>query len=109
MLCKFTTLDGALVFTLTSGVMDADIEPGAFEISVEVPSVPLRRGGYLIDLYVLTSLPQDDLRGAIEFEVAGPRGAVDDPRQLRDYLGVVTVDQQWSEARQTSPSARAPA
>ena len=53
---------------------------------MEIPSLPLRRGGYQVDLYVLTTLPQDDLRGAIEFEIAGSRGSVEDPRRTRDYL-----------------------
>jgi hypothetical protein len=67
---------------------------------VDVPRLPLRRGRYQIDLYLLTRLPQDDLRGAIEFEVAGQRGGAEDPRHARDYLGVVTVDQEWGEVRQ---------
>jgi hypothetical protein len=43
---------------------------------------------------------QDDVRGVIEFEVAGPRGGVDDPRHARDYLGFVTVQQEWGPVRQ---------
>jgi homopolymeric O-antigen transport system ATP-binding protein len=98
-LCKFATLDGALVFTLPSGQMEVDVQPGPLEIEVEIPSLPLRRGGYMIDLYMLTSAPEDDLRGVIEFEVAGPRGAVDDPRRVRDYLGLVDVPHAWGEVR----------
>ena len=99
-LVKCTTLEGALVFTLMSGHVDVDIRPGPFELEVEIPALPLRRGGYRLDLYALTSAPQDDLRGVIEFEIAGPRGAVDDPRRLRDYLGLVDVPHSWSEVRQ---------
>ena len=99
-LLKFSTLEGTLVFTLTSGQMDVEVEPGPFELPVEIPRLPLRRGNYQIDLYVLTTLPQDDLRGAVEFEVAGVRGYVEDPRHVRDYLGVVAVEQQWGEVRQ---------
>jgi lipopolysaccharide transport system ATP-binding protein len=104
-LLKFSTLEGTLVFTLTSGTMEVEIEPGRFELPVEVPDLPLRRGTYAIDLYLLTSVPQDDLRGAIEFEVAGGRGSVDDPRHARDYLGVVNVEQEWGSI---SPSDRTP-
>jgi lipopolysaccharide transport system ATP-binding protein len=103
-LIKVSTLEGTLVFTLTSGILEVDVEPGPLEVAVEVPSLPLRRGGYMVDLYVLTSLPQDDLRGAIEFEVAGPREAAD-PRHVRDYLGVVDVEQEWTGVRQGLPSA----
>jgi homopolymeric O-antigen transport system ATP-binding protein len=99
-LLKFSTLEGTLVFTLTSGLIEADVEPGFFELSVEIPSLPLRRGGYLIDLYALTSLPQDHLPAAIEFEIAGPRGTVDDPRHTRDFLGFVNVEQEWGGVRQ---------
>ena len=99
-LCKFSTLDGTLVFTLTSGQMDVDVQPGPFELEVAIPSLPLKRGGYRIDLYCLTTVPQDDLRGVIEFEVAGPRGAVDDPRRVRDYLGLVDVPHSWGEVQQ---------
>ncbi|MGH3103386.1 MAG: polysaccharide ABC transporter ATP-binding protein, partial [Gaiellaceae bacterium] len=99
-LCKILTLEGTLVFTLTSGLMEVDVEPGTFEVPVEIPSLPLRRGGYQVDLYVLTSLPQDDLRGAIEFEVAGARGFLEDPRHARDYLGFVNVEQEWGGVRQ---------
>ena len=98
-LCKFSTFDGTLVFTLTSGQMEVDVQPGRFELEVELPKLPLKRGGYRIDLYGLTTVPQDDLRGAIEFEVAGPRGSVDDPRRVRDYLGLVDVPHVWGEVR----------
>jgi lipopolysaccharide transport system ATP-binding protein len=101
-LCKFSTLDGTLVFTLTSGQREVELEPGLLELDVEIPLVPLKRGGYRLDLYALTTVPQDDLRGVIEFEVAGPRGAVDDPRRLRDYLGLVDVPHAWGEVRQRS-------
>jgi lipopolysaccharide transport system ATP-binding protein len=97
-LVKFSTLEGTLVFTLTSGQLDVDVTPGVFE---------LKRGGYRLDLYTLTSVPQDDLRGAIELEVAGPRGAVDDPRRVRDYLGVVDVPHVWGEVSQRA-NERAP-
>jgi lipopolysaccharide transport system ATP-binding protein len=101
-LTKISTLDGTLVFTLTSGQRDVDLRPGPVELDVEIPALPLRRGGYRIDLYALTGVPQDDLRGVIEFEVAGARGTVDDPRKLRDYLGLVEVPHTWGELRQRS-------
>jgi lipopolysaccharide transport system ATP-binding protein len=99
-LCKFSTLEGTLVFTLTSGALDVELVPGPLELTVEVPSLPLRRGGYAIELYALTSLPQDDLLAAIEFEVAGARGELDDPRHARDYLGLVDVEHEWGAVRQ---------
>jgi homopolymeric O-antigen transport system ATP-binding protein len=99
-LCKFATLEGTLIFTIMSGQIDVDIAPGLVELEVEIPNLPLRRGGYMIDLYLLTSGPEDDLRGAIRFEVAGSRGAVDDPRRVRDYLGLVDVPHVWGEVRQ---------
>jgi lipopolysaccharide transport system ATP-binding protein len=95
-LCKFSTLEGVLVFTLASGAMEVDVEPGPFTLTVDVPSLPLRRGTYVVDLYALTSLPQDDVRGAVELEVSGPRGPVADPREVRDELGVVAVEHEWS-------------
>jgi len=101
-LTKVSTLDGTLVFTLTSGQRDVELRPGAVELDVEIPTLPLRRGGYRIDLYALTGVPQDDLRGVIEFEVAGARGAVDDPRKLRDYLGLVDVPHVWGDVQQPS-------
>jgi len=101
-LTKVSTLDGTLVFTLTSGQRDVELRPGAVELDVEIPTLPLRRGGYRIDLYALTGVPQDDLRGVIEFEVAGARSAVDDPRKLRDYLGLVDVPHSWGEVQQPS-------
>jgi lipopolysaccharide transport system ATP-binding protein len=100
-LCKVTSLEGMLVFTLTSGVIEEPIEPGALRLSVEIPSLPLRRGNYSIDLYLMTHIAQDFLTGAIEFEVAGTRGAVDDPRQVRDYLGVVDVEHEWGPVHQS--------
>ena len=105
-LVKFSTLDGMLVFTLMSGQLDVDVRPGPVELDVEIPQLPLRRGGYRLDLYVLTSVPQDDLRGAIELEVAGPRGAVDDPRRVRDYLGVVDVPHVWGDVRQSETRSK---
>ena len=99
-LCKVLSLEGTLVFTLASGAIEEQIEPGELRLSVEVPSLPLRRGTYSIDLYVITNVAQDYLTGAIEFEVAGTRGPVSDPRQARDYLGVVDVEHEWGSIRQ---------
>jgi lipopolysaccharide transport system ATP-binding protein len=99
-LLKVTTFDGTLVFTLTSGQLDVDIRPGRFELPVEIPNLPLRPGSFALDVYALTSVPQDDLRGVVAFEVAGRRAAVDDPRHARDYLGVVNVEQEWGAVRQ---------
>jgi lipopolysaccharide transport system ATP-binding protein len=99
-LCKVLSLEGTLVFTLASGLLDEPIEPGPFELAVEIPSLPLRRGNYSIDLYLMTHHAQDFLTGAIEFEVAGVRGGVEDPRQARDFLGVVDVEHEWLPVRQ---------
>jgi lipopolysaccharide transport system ATP-binding protein len=99
-LCRVLSLDGTLVFTLTSGALDERIEPGAVELAAEIPSLPLRRGNYAIDLYLMTHVAQDFLTGAIEFEVVGPRGAAADPRHDRDYLGVVDVEHEWEPLRQ---------
>jgi lipopolysaccharide transport system ATP-binding protein len=98
-LCKVLSLEGALVFTLTSGLLDEPIEPGPVELAVEIPSLPLRRGNYSIDLYLMTHLAQDFLTGAIEFEVGGTRGLLEDPRHARDYLGLVDVEHEWEPVR----------
>jgi lipopolysaccharide transport system ATP-binding protein len=105
-LCKVSTLQGTLVFTLTSGLMDVDIEPGEFQLPVEIPSLPLKRGRYQLDLYALSRVPQDDVRGVLDFEVAGPRGEVTDPRHVRDELGVVDIDHDWGGVRQAVEPAR---
>jgi lipopolysaccharide transport system ATP-binding protein len=102
---RVTTMDGTLVFTLTSGLMDVDIEPGPFELPIEIPALPLRRGTYQFDFYVLTTLPQDDLRSVLEFEIPGPRGLVDDPRHARDYLGLVAVEHEFGAVRQGGRAA----
>jgi lipopolysaccharide transport system ATP-binding protein len=99
-LCKVTTLEGILVFTLTSGLMEVDVAPGGFELAVELPSLPLRRGRYQVELYALTTLPQDVVVGAVEFDVTGQREGAEDPRHARDYLGVIAVEQEWGEVRQ---------
>ncbi len=100
-LLKFMSLDGVLIFTLTSGQMDVALDRGAFELPVEIPRLPLRRGLYKIEMYVLSgSVPQDYLLAAVEFEIAGQRGFVEDARHVRDYLGVVSVDHEWGEPRQ---------
>jgi lipopolysaccharide transport system ATP-binding protein len=99
-LCKVMTLEGILVFTLTSGLMEVDVQPGLFAVSVDVSSLPLRRGRYQMVLYALTTLPQDAVGNAIEFEVTGQRDGDEDPRHARDYLGVVAIDQEWGEVRQ---------
>ena len=104
-LCKVLSLEGALVFTLTSGLLEEEIEPGPVELAIDIPSLPLRRGNFSIDLYLITHHAQDFLTGAIEFEVAGTRGAVEDPRHARDYLGLVDVEHEWEFVRtpNTSP------
>lgn len=106
LLCKVLSLEGTHVFTLASGVLDEPIEPGPLELVVEIPRLPLRQGNYAIDLYLLTHVAQDFLTGAIEFEVAGARGAVEDPRQAREGLGLVHVEQEWQPVRRpgTSPT-----
>jgi lipopolysaccharide transport system ATP-binding protein len=101
-LVKVQTIEGQLVFTLTSGVQELELRPGAVETSVVVPRLPLRPGRYQLDLYALTRLPQDYLAGPIGFEVVGSREGVDDPRFARgDWsLGPVRVDQEWAPVRQ---------
>jgi lipopolysaccharide transport system ATP-binding protein len=105
-LCKISTLEGTLVCTLASGEMQVRIEPGRAELAVEVSSVPFRRGNYQIDLYMRTNVAQDEIYGAIEFEVAGPRDPVDDFRR-HQYLGIVNVEHEWSMVSQAVSSAQA--
>jgi hypothetical protein len=103
-LCKISTLEGTLVCTLASGEFEVEIEPGSGELDVDVPSLPFRRGNYQIDLYMRTNVAQDELNGAIEFEIAGPRKPVDDFRR-HQYLGVVNVEQEWGLLRQAVSKA----
>jgi len=105
---KVLTLEGVLVFMLLSGVLDVELGPGeVVELPVELPSLPLRQGRYLVDLYALTSLPQDDLRGVLEFEVSGPREPTGNPRHARDTVSLVAVDQVWGEPRPVGAAAAA--
>jgi lipopolysaccharide transport system ATP-binding protein len=101
-LCMLTTLEGVLVFTLMTGALETDLEPGAYELSVTVPWNQLRPGRYQLDLYALTGLPQDYVRGAIQLEVAGSREQSENPRHSQPW-GVVTVEHQWSELRPREP------
>ena len=105
LLVKVVTLEGTLVCTFISGALEVDVAPGAFEASVEVPRLPLRPGRYALELYALTSLPQDDVRGAIEFEVVGSRSGEQDPRHARDYLGLVNVEYEWGRVHQSERAA----
>ena len=68
-LCFVSSLEGILVFTLTSGLLDVDLRPGPAELKVTIPRNQLRIGRYTLDLYVLTAQPQDYLVGAKTFEV----------------------------------------
>ena len=97
-LCIVKTLEGSLVFTLMSGELQVELEPGSFELSVTVPVNQLRSGRYAVDLYVLTGVPQDYMRSALHFEVAGPREASHDARDTQPW-GVVDVEHEWSELR----------
>jgi lipopolysaccharide transport system ATP-binding protein len=92
------TLEGVLVFTLMSGLLDVGLEPGEYELSVDVPWNQLRPGRYALDLYALTGPPQDYVRGAIQFEVAGPGDRGESPRD-HQHWGLVNVEQDWSALR----------
>ena len=109
-LVKVLTIEGQLVFTLTSGVQEMDVRPGGLETSVVVPQLPLRPGRYLLYLYALTRLPQDYVAGPIGFEVVGSREGVEDPRFARDdwSLGPVRVDQAWEAIRAAGKDATPP-
>jgi lipopolysaccharide transport system ATP-binding protein len=102
-LCFIRSLEGILVFTLTSGVLEVDLRPGPAELEVTLPRNQLRAGRYVVDLYLLTGAPQDYLLSAIGFEVVASRDPVLDPRRARDNLGLVTVEQEWGELRQGTP------
>jgi hypothetical protein len=102
-LCFVRSIEGVLVFTLTSGVMEVALQPGAAELRVTIPRNQLRSGRYTLDLYLLTASPQDYLLGAIAFEVVASREPGGDPRRVRDELGLVTVEQEWGELRQGEP------
>jgi lipopolysaccharide transport system ATP-binding protein len=110
-LVKVQTVDGTLVFTLTSGVQELDLGPGPLELSVAVPRLPLRPGRYQLDLYALSRLPQDYLVSPIGFEVVGSREGVEDPRDARGdmSLGPVRVDQEWSAIETSTSSIALPA
>jgi lipopolysaccharide transport system ATP-binding protein len=95
-LVKVRTIHGTLVCTLLSGVREVPLEAGDYETEVVVPRLPLRPGRYLLDLYMLTRLPQDLLQAPIGFEVAASRTPREDPRYVRDDLGVVAVDHDWT-------------
>ena len=98
------SLEGTLVFALASGELEVELEPGPRTLPIDVPSLPLRRGTYPLDLYVIVGSAQDDLRGAIEFEVVVSREPDGDPRRVRDNLGLVSVEQEWGELRQGTPN-----
>jgi lipopolysaccharide transport system ATP-binding protein len=98
LLCIVKTIEGTLVFTLMSGTMQLDLEPGAYEITVRMPWNQLRPGRYQLDLYALTGLAQDYMRGAIQFDVAGGREQRESPRDTQNW-GVVNVEHDWSELR----------
>jgi lipopolysaccharide transport system ATP-binding protein len=97
-LCIISTLDGVLVFTLMTGELRVDLEPLDYELTVTVPFNQLRSGRYAVDLYVLTGVPQDYVRSAIQFEVAGPREASSDARDVQPW-GVVDVEHSWTDLR----------
>jgi hypothetical protein len=102
-LCFVRSLEGVLVFTLTSGLLDVDLQPGSAELSVTIPRNQLRSGRYTLDLYLLTAQPQDYLLSAKTFEVVVSREPGGDPRRVRDNLGLVTVEQEWGALRQGTP------
>ena len=97
------TLEGVIVFTLMSGLLDVELEPGDFDVSVALPTNQLRPGRYALDLYTLTGSPQDYVRGAIQFEVAGT-AAGPGTRGTQNW-GLVDVENEWGELR---PRAREP-
>jgi lipopolysaccharide transport system ATP-binding protein len=103
-LCFVRSLEGILVFTLTSGLLDVDLQPGPAELSVTIPRNQLRSGRYTLDLYVLTAQPQDYLLGAKTFEVVVAHDPDGDPRRVRDNLGLVSVEQEWGGLRQGTPN-----
>jgi homopolymeric O-antigen transport system ATP-binding protein len=92
------TLEGVLVFTLRTGSLDVDLVPGEYELSAVVPWNRLRPGRYQLDLYALTGVAQDYVRSAIQFEVAGAKDGLGDPRETQAW-GLVDVEHSWSELR----------
>jgi lipopolysaccharide transport system ATP-binding protein len=103
-LCFVRSLEGVLVFTLTSGLLDVDLQPGPAELSVTIPRNQLRSGRYTLDLYLLTAQPQDYLLSAKTFEVVVSHDPEGDPRRVRENLGLVSVEQEWGELRQRAPN-----
>jgi lipopolysaccharide transport system ATP-binding protein len=103
-LCFVRSLEGVLVFTLTSGLLDVELQPGSAELCVTIPRNQLRSGRYALDLYLLTAQPQDYLLGAKTFEVVVSPEPGGDPRHVRDDLGLVSVEQEWGSLRQGTPN-----
>ena len=96
-------LEGVLVFTLASGLLDVDLAParGAQGHDPTEPAAhrpvharPLRAHG------AAAGLPgwREDVRGGRLGEPGG------DPRHMRDNLGLVSVEQEWGELRQGTPN-----
>ena len=69
-----------------------------------IPRNQLRSGRLPLDLYLLTAQPQDYLLGAKTFEVVVSPEPGGDPRHVRDYLGLVSVEQEWGSLRQGTPN-----
>ena len=103
-LCFVRSLEGILVFTLASGVLKVDLQPGEAQLAVTIPRNQLRTGRYTLDLYVLTAQPQDYLLGVKSFEVIPSRDPDADPRRVRDNLGLVNVEQEWGKLQQETPN-----
>jgi lipopolysaccharide transport system ATP-binding protein len=102
-LCFVRSMEGVLVFTLTSGVLGVDLRPGEAKLAVKIPRNQLLARRYTLDLYVLTAQPQDYLVGVKTFEVITSRDPSADPRRSRDNLGLVTVEHEWGALRQGDP------
>ena len=105
-ICWFKTVEGVTVFAVPSGVVPYDAASGTVQRSIRVSPNHLRKGRYVVDLYVLAGRAhvqgQDMISSAIGFEIQSNPRPGDDARFVSNPdLGMVRFDYKWSDIGST--------
>lgn len=86
--------EGFWLFSILSGKMPVEIEPGLFRMRATIDPNQLRPGSYYVDLALQTALPQDFVGEALSLEIEPSLEGYEDP-VLRGDVGRLRVDYPW--------------
>jgi len=111
--CRVYTLEGLLVFTVSSGPREPEWVAGRTEVGFTLDPNPLGPGTFLVELLLLSlsddaaGLTQDLLRSGATFQIQENPDAAPEGYAPMERNGLIRVDAAWTEFEPAESEVRA--